>query len=520
MAPAEADADVEDVAGEPAPDDAAAETLVLSSAVAETAVLEPLAVAAPPADQAALAAAPPDGPPAYAWAPAAPKPRRNRRPLWIGIAASVAAVGLIASSLVLIAPGTSVAGVGVGGLTPGGAAGALQQRLDQTTIVLTGDGDDVVVTGARPRRDGGRRELADEAFGAHPMWNPDEVVLGAARRDHPDRRCSGGRRLKQAAPELYVAPVDATLAYDSASAMYVTTAGKTGQGVDVPDVQAALQKAYDSGTSRVEIKTVVSPIEPATTTAIAEQTAKSLNGILGTAGFYVGKERTIPVARATAASWLTVTHEPSGAFVIAADEAAIQKVVDTLPKAIDRSLVNATVITDGGGKVLKALTTGVTGRALGATSGIAAAYAAQLASGNGVYALPVTEKAFTTTKLARSIEVNISSQHAYLFENGKVVYSYPISSGLYGHDTNLGHFRIYAKVALQNMGDRDLIKADYFTPNVPWISYFNGDEALHGAYWHHNFGHRMSHGCVNMPIAAAKLVYDWAPIGTEVWVHL
>ncbi len=70
------------------------------------------------------------------------------------------------------------------------------------------------------------------------------------------------------------------------------------------------------------------------------------------------------------------------------------------------------------------------------------------------------------------------------------------------------------------MGNPDLTKApNYYTPNVPNISYFDGDEALHGAYWHHNFGHRMSHGCVNMPLDAAALVYDWAPIGTEVWVH-
>ena len=51
------------------------------------------------------------------------------------------------------------------------------------------------------------------------------------------------------------------------------------------------------------------------------------------------------------------------------------------------------------------------------------------------------------------------------------------------------------------------------------MSYFNGDEAFHSAYWHNNFGNRMSHGCVNMPIPEAKFVYEWAPIGTEVWVH-
>jgi lipoprotein-anchoring transpeptidase ErfK/SrfK len=460
--------------------------------------------------------------PVYAWAPPAPKPpknRKNRKKMWIGIAASAAAVGLIASSLVLIAPGTSVAGVGVGGLTSGGAAGALQQRLDDTAIVLVGAGGDTVVTGADLGATVDAEKLADEAFGSHPMWNPTKWFSAPIDADVAIDAAAATAALRQAVPDLFVDPVDATLAYDAGSAMYVTTAGKPGEGVDVAEVQAALQEAYDSGQSRVEFEPVMAPVEPATTTETAASTAKTLNGILGTAGFYVGKERTVPVSRAVAASWLSVTHEPDGAFTIAADQAAIQKVVDTLPKAVDRKLVNATVITDTEGGVLREVTKGVSGRTLGDTGDIAASYAAQLAQGNGVYVLPVTEKKFQTTKLARSIEVNISSQTAYLFENGKVVHSYLISSGLYGHDTNLGHFRIYAKVARQDMGDEELIKADYFTPDVPWISYFNGDEALHGAYWHHNFGHRMSHGCVNMPIDAAKLVYDWAPIGTEVWVH-
>ena len=56
-------------------------------------------------------------------------------------------------------------------------------------------------------------------------------------------------------------------------------------------------------------------------------------------------------------------------------------------------------------------------------------------------------------------------------------------------------------------------------PNVAWVMYFNGDQGFHGAYWHNNFGHQMSHGCVNMPDWRAKVIYDWAPTGTDVWIH-
>jgi lipoprotein-anchoring transpeptidase ErfK/SrfK len=49
--------------------------------------------------------------------------------------------------------------------------------------------------------------------------------------------------------------------------------------------------------------------------------------------------------------------------------------------------------------------------------------------------------------------------------------------------------------------------------------YFAGANAIHGTYWHNNFGRPMSHGCVNMRIPEAKWLYNWASIGTPVSVH-
>ena len=37
-----------------------------------------------------------------------------------------------------------------------------------------------------------------------------------------------------------------------------------------------------------------------------------------------------------------------------------------------------------------------------------------------------------------------------------------------------------------------------------------GGYALHGAYWHNNFGQPMSHGCVNFRPAEAKKLFEWA----------
>ena len=52
---------------------------------------------------------------------------------------------------------------------------------------------------------------------------------------------------------------------------------------------------------------------------------------------------------------------------------------------------------------------------------------------------------------------------------------------------------------------------DYYNlPNVPHTMFYYNDFGLHGAYWHNNFGHTMSHGCVNMRPVDAKTLFEWA----------
>jgi lipoprotein-anchoring transpeptidase ErfK/SrfK len=78
--------------------------------------------------------------------------------------------------------------------------------------------------------------------------------------------------------------------------------------------------------------------------------------------------------------------------------------------------------------------------------------------------------------------------------------------------TPVGSFRVRNKVPSRHMGYgalTDNIYA-YELPGVPWTMFFHKDGyALHGAYWHNNFGTRMSHGCVNMPDEAAKWLFRW-----------
>lgn len=128
---------------------------------------------------------------------------------------------------------------------------------------------------------------------------------------------------------------------------------------------------------------------------------------------------------------------------------------------------------------------------------------------------------FTNEKL---ISVDLGSQKLMAWENGKVVYETKISSGMNLTPTVKGSFKIYYKTPLTDMRGPSPYKniypsGKYLTKNVPNTMYFYQGYAIHGAYWHNNFGRPASHGCVNTPLAAAKWLYDWAPVGTrvEVW---
>lgn len=459
-----------------------------------------------------------------AWAPAEPPRRKRHLGLWLGIPAGIVAVSLIASSLILIAPGTSVAGVPVGGLMPGAAADKLSEQLSETTIVLTGADGAPELSAADLGASLDASALAERAHADHPMWNistwNSEPSSAAVRIDAEAATAA----LRDAAPSLFVEPVDATITFDAATASYAATPDVPGTGVSVEAVRLALQSALASGETRVELDTAATVSVPAvTSTASADAQVATLNTMLDTAGFYVGDERTVPIERAVAASWITVAPAGDGTFAITADPAAIQPVVDGLAPLVNRAAANGKVITDSGGRVLREDAPGISGRELGDTSTVASDFATQLSTtGNASFALPVTEVAPVMVSVARRIEVDLGAQRTYLFENNQVVQSYAISSGLSATPTPTGNFRVFAHTRMQDLGAQcyDPTRTDtYCTEDVPWLTWFAPDIAFHGAYWHNNFGNRMSHGCVNMPINVAKFVYDWSPLGTEVWVH-
>ncbi|MEZ4557851.1 MAG: LysM peptidoglycan-binding domain-containing protein [Caldilineaceae bacterium] len=115
---------------------------------------------------------------------------------------------------------------------------------------------------------------------------------------------------------------------------------------------------------------------------------------------------------------------------------------------------------------------------------------------------------------ARRIEVNLSAQTLTAYQGDVAIMQTTVSTGKWSTPTVQGTFHIGTKYASQDMyGD------DYYLPGVPWVMYFYEGFAIHGAYWHANFGTPTSHGCVNMRPDEAEILFDWAAQGTEVVVY-
>ncbi|MBI4591903.1 L,D-transpeptidase [Candidatus Uhrbacteria bacterium] len=118
---------------------------------------------------------------------------------------------------------------------------------------------------------------------------------------------------------------------------------------------------------------------------------------------------------------------------------------------------------------------------------------------------------FSSHTEEQRIEVDVSEQRLYAFEHGILRNSFLISSGL-NNATPLGTHSVLAKIPLVHY-------AWYYGENHPnnydlgWIPYnlrFYPHIYIHYAPWHNNFGHQMSHGCVNVNLANIQWLYEWA----------
>lgn len=114
----------------------------------------------------------------------------------------------------------------------------------------------------------------------------------------------------------------------------------------------------------------------------------------------------------------------------------------------------------------------------------------------------------------KRIEVHTTEQVVIAYESDQPVFMSRAATGAAfrdgNHFTPSGRHITFCKRPCRHMAAGDLVANGYDLPGVPWICYITENGvALHGTYWHNDFGKPRSHGCINLPPQAARWIYRW-----------
>jgi Bacterial Ig-like domain/L,D-transpeptidase catalytic domain len=116
------------------------------------------------------------------------------------------------------------------------------------------------------------------------------------------------------------------------------------------------------------------------------------------------------------------------------------------------------------------------------------------------------------------VQKNPEPEQVYVWSNGKMVYQTVANTGAVGFSTPDGSWPVYIHAPSWEMTGTNPNGTHYDDKGVLWVSYFYKGDALH-AFLRGFYGVPQSLGCVEMPTAAAAIVYPYTPIGTVVTIQ-
>jgi hypothetical protein len=119
----------------------------------------------------------------------------------------------------------------------------------------------------------------------------------------------------------------------------------------------------------------------------------------------------------------------------------------------------------------------------------------------------------------KRIDVSLGGQRLTMIQDGIALRTIAVATGVAAAPTPPGTFYVQYKSPQMRFTGFNPDGSHYDIPDVHWVLPFWGDYTLHGAYWRPRFGVPGSDGCVSMTDAEAKVLYDWADVGTPVVIH-
>jgi lipoprotein-anchoring transpeptidase ErfK/SrfK len=302
-------------------------------------------------------------------------------------------------------------------------------------------------------------------------------------------------------------------------------ADKPGQGIDVVKLASLIKQSIARGTSQASIDEGVT--QAAVTTDEATVMAATVRKTLALPISIKAAEKSFNPGAAEVGKWITVAPA-DGKLILGINQDAVKAYIDGVAGQVDVKAVNKQINMVNG--VVKTVSEGKNGSALDKTA-LAALVSKAVTTGAdtaivGVMA-PVAFKNITNNTVdleGKYIEINLSRQHLWAYDNKQLVFESPITSGATGAGfaTIQGLFSVKAKQTNRNLNGYG-IGYDYNVFVNYWMP-FSGNYGMHDASWRTAFGgqdyyYGGSHGCVNLPAATAAWVYNFVLVGTPVWVH-
>lgn len=469
------------------------------------------------------------------------KPNRSARVLFIVLAPFIAFIIMNAIAAVwvegTIYPGVSVAGKNLSGLTRTQAEGALQAMpLARHYRVTVGDR----VFEATNDQLGAEYDISATVDMAYSLGRQSNIALLGLWQAPREGQLAFSYRIDQHRLNKFTDQVVSSVGTSPKNAgvivrdgSIVTIAAEPGLQIDAGKLTRLISNSLGNATDQafsLYPESVDAPIQENDTTYARTQVQILLARQLS----YDYAGRTFTPTPTDIGHWIAVGPEAdkhNSDLVVSINEQEVRGYIQSLANDINQSPVSKKVTVKNGQSATDR--EGQDGLALDQDNAVQATIAAMQSSSSLSTAIdlktnPVAFKTETyrTTSLdsPKYIEVNLSRQQAWAYENGQVVYSTPITSGATGagYPTVTGLFSVYYKATNTYLNGRQY-GYNYNVFVKYWMPFYSG-YGLHDASWRSSFGgsdyyYGGSHGCVNLPDAAAAFLYDWASVGTPVWVH-
>lgn len=476
--------------------------------------------------------------------PATTQPRHRNKPTWASrritaVLATIVTAGVLVGAAALwhhyaerAWPGTTVAGVDVGGLDEESILDQLEDTVSSLRLeVRVGDG----TATATATELGVSWDLEAAAHDATNRKLPGGNIQLAAEVDEVALSAYASSLLPEGRDE----PVNAQVTQQE-DGSWVAEPGSAGRSLELGTAVAQLEQSASTLTPQV-IEVDVTVTDPDITDNEAEGAVDQLEAMRKTPIAITvpggGVQEPSPEERKT---WLQVDIG-DGEITARVDQGEVSSYVSQVATEHSRDPEPGLEQVDSSGDTVRILNESKDGRHVTnvdeLTKGIVEAletqepYDEQLAV-EDLPAIPMKVNApgaegnpdAGALDGTKWIDVNLADKTATAYVGNEIVWGpRPIVDGKDGNETVTGTYEIYLRYEKQDMTNAASYPEGhpkhYYNPDVPWVQYFHRGYGFHGAPWRDSFGYSGSHGCINMPVHEAKWLYDWAGEGTRVEVH-